>query len=196
NRAEQGLLKPEELREALSKLSAQARRAGQIIRRVHDFVRRSEPKREIQALGALVEDAVGLIDADARRRGIALTLDIAADLPQVLADRVMIEQVLVNLLRNAMDAMRDTAPAERALTVSARRDAEGVAVSVADHGCGIAPAVAERLFEAFFTTKRDGMGMGLNICRSIMELHHGKLWHEARAGGGTVFHLFLPGASD
>ncbi|MBX3669084.1 MAG: PAS domain S-box protein [Rhodocyclaceae bacterium] len=194
NRAEQGLLKPEELRDALSKLSAQARRAGQIIRRVHDFVRRSEPRREQQPVAALVEDAAGLLEADARRRGVALVLDMEPDLPQVNMDRVMIEQVLVNILRNAMDAMQDTAPPDRALHLGVRRSGSGVELSVADRGCGIAPEVANRLFDAFFTTKRDGMGMGLNICRSIMELHHGKLWFEARDGGGTVFHLYLPGA--
>ncbi len=181
-----------ELLDIHKRIARQARRAGEIIRRVHDFVRRSEPKRAPLDLNSVVRDAVGLIEADARKRQMQLSVDLAAALPQVEADAVMIEQIVVNLVRNAMDAMRDTPAAARIIEVRSAHEGRFATVSVADRGTGIPDEIAARLFEPFFTTKSEGMGMGLNICRSIAELHHGRLGFEVRAGGGTIFTLSLP----
>ncbi|MBI3149518.1 MAG: PAS domain S-box protein [Betaproteobacteria bacterium] len=191
NLLEQGEINPPALREALQKSAHQAQRAGRIIRRVHEFVKKRESRLAACAINDVIEDAQGLIEADARKRGVRVTLVLGEYLPELLVDRVMIEQVLLNLMRNGMDAMAQTSPTERELIVSSDLEGEGVRVSVADHGPGIAPEVAAHLYEPFFTTKSEGMGMGLNICRSIVEFHQGRLWHEPREAGGTVFHLTL-----
>jgi two-component system sensor histidine kinase DctS len=192
NRLDAGQIDAAELRAIHDKLGRQARRAGDIIRRVHDFVRRSEPKHVSLDLNALVRDAVALTEADAHKRRMRIRTDLAAQLPAVVADPVMIEQVLVNLVRNGMDAMHDRPPAQREVSIRTRQNEGQIEVRVADRGCGIAAEVARRLFEPFFTTKPEGMGMGLNICRSIAELHHGRLSFESNPEGGTIFILSLP----
>ncbi|WP_051071696.1 sensor histidine kinase [Azoarcus sp. KH32C] len=192
NRLEQPAVDPAELREIHDKIGRQARRAGDIIRRVHAFVRRSEPKCESLDLNAVITEAVGLIEADTRKHGMRITTDLAAQLPTVAADPVMIEQVVVNLVRNGMDAMRDNPPTRRTVHIGTHMDGGMIEVRIADHGKGIDPETARRLFEPFFTTKAEGMGMGLNICRSIAELHHGRLSFEPNPGGGTIFILSLP----
>jgi len=192
NRLEQADIDREELRDTHRKLGRQASRAGEIIRRVHDFVRRSKPKRKALDLNEVIRDAVELIDADARSRGIRIDADLASNLPEIAADPVMIEQVVVNLLRNGMDAMRDNPAGRRTVAISTREEGGNLVVRVADRGLGIDPETARRLFEPFFTTKAEGMGMGLNICRSIAELHHGRLGFESNPEGGTIFILSLP----
>nr|WP_230976819.1 ATP-binding protein [Pseudothauera rhizosphaerae] len=192
NRLDAGQLDPAELRTIHEKIARQARRAGEIIRRVHDFVRRSEPKHEALDINALIRDAVGLIEADARKRQMRIVSDLQPGLPMVPADPVMIEQIIVNLVRNGMDAMRTTPPRQREVTVSTRLHGDGVEIQVRDRGCGIDAGTAARLFEPFFTTKPEGMGMGLNICRSIAELHHGHLTFDPNPAGGTIFTLTLP----
>ena len=182
----------DELLDIQRKIGRQARRAGEIIRRVHDFVRRSEPRLDLIDLNTVVRDAASLIEADVRKRRMQLVLDLAPALPPVKADAVMIEQIVVNLVRNGMDAMRDTSPADRKVHVATRLEGHSAIVQVTDHGCGIPADTAARLFEPFFTTKTEGIGMGLNICRSIAELHHGRLTFDAAPGGGTIFTLTLP----
>jgi two-component system, LuxR family, sensor histidine kinase DctS len=194
NMIEQGRGEVADLKEPLSRMNTQARRAGTIIRRVHEFVRRSEPKRVACSLNDIVEEAIGLIEADARKRDIRISCSLAGNLPQMMADRVMIEQVLLNLIRNGMDAMVDCPGDRRRLLIQTSADKEGAQVAVRDSGTGIEADVADKLFSPFFTTKPDGMGMGLNICRSIVELHQGRLWFEA-ADGGTVFILKLPASA-
>ncbi|MFY9721836.1 MAG: ATP-binding protein [Azonexus sp.] len=185
----------QDIRQALEKLGVQAQRAGRIIRRVHDFVRKSEPKRAPCALGEVVEDCVGFVEAEARKLHVTLETRIPG-LPSVLADRLMLEQVLLNLIRNGMEAMAATPQAQRVLRVSAVRNDGEVVISITDNGCGIAPEVREKLFTAFFTTKPEGMGVGLSICRSIIEFHRGRLWVENNSlsptGSGTIFHFTLP----
>jgi two-component system sensor histidine kinase DctS len=192
NRLDSGDLPRDELREALGKLAAQAQRAGRVIRRVYDFVRRSEPKRAPCDINEVVDDAIGLIEADARKRGVRIVQELAGDLPRVLADRVMLEQVLLNLMRNGMDAMQGTDPEHRQLVVSTALSEGSVLVGVADHGSGIPQEMTVHLFEPFYSTKPEGMGMGLNICRSIIEFHKGRMWVDANAGGGTLFRFTLP----
>ncbi|OMG52378.1 PAS domain-containing sensor histidine kinase [Azonexus hydrophilus] len=184
-----------ELKPALEKIGVQAQRAGRIIRRVHDFVRKSEPKRAPCALGEVIDDCLGFAEPEARKRQIRIDAKIPP-LPLLPADRLMLEQVLLNLMRNAMDAMSDTPTAYRVLKLAAIVDGEEVRVSVSDHGCGISPEIEDKLYTAFFTTKQEGMGVGLSICRSIIEFHRGRLWAEklpdSPTGSGTIFIFTLP----
>ena len=184
-----------ELKPALEKIGVQAQRAGRIIRRVHDFVRKSEPKRAPCALGDVIDDCLGFVEPEARKRQIRIDASIP-ELPPLPADRLMLEQVLLNLMRNAMDAMSETPTAYRLLKLIARIDGDEVRISVADNGCGIAPEIEDKLYTAFFTTKQEGMGVGLSICRSIVEFHRGRLWAEKNdaspTGNGTIFIFTLP----
>ncbi|MDD5297920.1 MAG: PAS domain S-box protein [Rhodocyclaceae bacterium] len=192
NRIEAGDATAAELKPPLTKLAAQAQRAGQIIRRIHDFVRRSEPRRLPADLNAIIEDALGLVESEVKKRGVRLASHLAPDLPPVAVDRVMVEQLAINLIRNGLDAMGDSPAGEKLLQVETRRTEHELILSVADNGSGIPDDVAAKLFAPFFSTKAEGMGMGLNICRSIAELHHGRLWFESTLPRGTVFHLSLP----
>ena len=184
-----------EIRAALEKLGVQAQRAGRIIRRVHDFVRKSEPRRAAVDLGEIIDDCLGFVEAEARKRHVNLENSVPA-LPAVLADRLMLEQVLLNLIRNGMEAMAGTAEGQRVLRVAAEHGDGEVIVSIADNGSGIPEDVRDKLFTAFFTTKPEGMGVGLSICRSIIEFHRGRLWVEdnvqAPNGSGTIFKFSLP----
>lgn len=182
----------DELIEIHEKIGRQARRAGEIIRRVHDFVRRAEPKREPLDLNAVIRDAVGLLEADTRKRGMQVVTELAPSLPTVEADAVMIEQVVVNLVRNGMDAMQAAATDRPVIRIGTRSEGRHVSIRVADRGPGIPAEITERLFQPFYTTKAEGMGMGLNICRSIAEVHHGRLSFEPNPEGGTIFILTLP----
>jgi two-component system sensor kinase FixL len=193
---------PPALGEALDLAAEQALRAGHIIQRLREFVGRGgEADRRLEALPKLIEDASALALIGAREIGLHVSFRIAAGLPLVLADRVQIQQVLVNLIRNAAQAMaeRPVPAGESALpcdvTVAASMTAPGtVEISVTDTGPGLAPEVAERLFEPFVTTRTSGMGVGLSISRSIVEAHGGRLWAEPNPGGGTVFRFTLQAA--
>jgi signal transduction histidine kinase len=182
-----------ELLPAMQKAAAQAERAGKIIRRIREFVKKSEPQRSAVSVAAILDDALAFVDIDAGRRGIRLVVDVAPDLPAVYADSIMIEQVVLNLVRNGFDAMRDAAGDERVLTVRVSAWGERqVEIAVIDRGHGIDEEDRERLFQPFFTTKDDGMGMGLAICRSIVEFHDGRLAVESNPEGGTIFTFTLP----
>ena len=183
----------EELQTAMEKLGVQARRAGHIIRRVHDFVRKSEPKLAPCNLVEIVEDSIGFIEADAKLHDVRIVRKISDISVTLYADRVMLEQVLLNLMRNAIDAMSvDTPPERRRMTIRLSIVDDQVRIRVADRGTGISPAIREKLFTPFFSTKQEGMGMGLNICRSIIEFHRGRLWVEDNLKGGTIFSISLP----
>ena len=185
--------------QALDEAGEQALRAGAIIRRLREFVGKGEAETQVENLPQLIEEAGGLAMVGARETGVRLRFDLAADAPLVVADKVQIQQVVLNLVRNAIDAMRDTPIHD--LTVSTRRapsdmDNPMVEISVSDRGPGISPDIAERLFQPFVTTKQDGMGVGLSICRTIVEAHGGKIWAEARPGGGAVFRFTLRAATE
>lgn len=183
----------EELLRTMQKASAQAERAGQIIRRVRDFVRKSEPQRAPVPVGDILEEAASVAENAANKRGARIVLNLAGALPLVFADRIMIEQVLLNLVRNGLDAMEHTPHAQRVLTLGVESPgSDWLSVSVTDRGSGIREEAMTRLFEPFYTTKAEGMGMGLNICRSIIELHQGRLWVEANPLGGSIFRFTLP----
>jgi two-component system, LuxR family, sensor histidine kinase DctS len=192
NKLTAGQYTADELRGAMEKLGVQAQRAGKIIRRVHDFVRKSEPKLADCDLAEVVDDAIGFIEHLAQKHQVRVAREIPGWRHPLLADQVMIEQVLLNLMRNAIEAMAGTPPEHRRLTVRVAQHAAQVEVRVIDSGSGIADAVRERLFTPFFSTKPDGMGMGLNICRSIIEFHKGRLWVENNPEGGAAFVFTLP----
>jgi two-component system sensor histidine kinase DctS len=177
---------------ALAKSTEQAQRAGRIIRRIYEFVRRAEPKSEPCDLVQLSDEVIALVEPDARRQGMRILRDLEPSLPTVHGDCILLRQVILNLIRNGIEAMRDTPPERRILTVGATCKDEQVHLQITDRGHGIPDEVATRLFEPFFTTKTEGMGMGLNICRSVVEGHKGRLWIEAHPEGGSIVHVLLP----
>jgi two-component system, LuxR family, sensor histidine kinase DctS len=179
------------LRRALEQANTQARRAGQIIRSVHEFVKKREPRRERVSIPQVVDGIRALVELQARQSYVTLQFDLAPGLPPVLADRLLLEQVLLNLTRNGIEAMQAIDPERRILRIAAAGSQGQVAVSVIDNGHGIPPEVAERLFSPFFSTKAEGMGMGLSICRTAIEFHGGTLTHAANPGGGTIFTFTL-----
>jgi two-component system sensor histidine kinase DctS len=192
NLIESGQRDAEQLRPALAKCAEQAQRAGRIIHRIYEFARRAEPRAEPCDLNAIVDEVLALVDADARRQQVRLVRELPAELPPMRGDRVLLAQALLNLVRNSMDAMAETPPERRVLSIGGERNGAGVHLFVADRGSGIPPEVLPHLFEPFHTTKAEGMGIGLNICRSVVEAHRGRLWHEQPAAGGCVFHIELP----
>ncbi len=185
--------KPEDVSGAMQKAQAQAERAGKIIRNIREFVKKSEPHRSAVRITDIIDSALAFAEIDARRLGARIVSETAPELPAVFADRVMIEQVVLNLVRNGLDAMESTPAAQRVLTVRARTtSAHTVEVAVADRGCGIGEEERTRLFMPFYTTKPEGMGMGLNICRTIVEFHDGRLVVDTNPEGGTIFAFTLP----
>jgi two-component system sensor histidine kinase DctS len=183
------------LRHSLQRIAEQAERAGRVIKSVHDFVRRREHQRETLRVDLLFESVLPLVRLQARKSGTRVELDLPPPpLPAVVCDRTMVEQVLLNLTRNGIQAMEDgPADGERVLTLRARASEDGrVTIGVADTGSGITPEVAERLFTPFFTTRDEGMGLGLSLCRTVAEQHGSTLAFAAAPGGaGTEFRFTL-----
>lgn len=181
------------VRQALDLAYEQAEQAAAVIARLREFVRKREPHRESQSLKTLVDHVVQLQQLDAQKHRVRIAVELEPHLPRVLVDRVMVEQVLTNLVRNGIEAMYLTHPAERMLTIAARLDMDGrVEVRVLDRGPGVSAGEEAQLFTPFFTTKPNGMGIGLAICRSIIEFHEGHLCFERHAPGGSAFTFTLP----
>ena len=189
------------LRQAVQRIAEQAERAGRVIKSVHDFVRRREQPRELWRVDVLIDAVLPLVRLQARKSGARIDVELPAQPPQVRCDRTMIEQVLLNLTRNGIQAMEGegTALADRVLTLTVRQShARWVEFSVIDRGPGIAPDVAKRLFTPFFTTRSEGMGLGLSLCRTVIEQHGGALDFqnldsaESARGIGTEFRFTLP----
>jgi two-component system sensor kinase FixL len=181
-----------ELRDALVQITAQALRAGEVIRRLRAFVKNRAAQTESVDLNRLIQDLRVLAEPDARINDVRLTLQLDPRVQRVSADPVQIQQVLLNLVRNAIDATLEAATAEREIVISTRTLPQEVEVAVIDHGGGIPQAVAAQLFNPFFTTKAEGTGLGLAISRSIIRAHRGKLSHRPTPGGGTTFLFTLP----
>jgi PAS domain S-box-containing protein len=177
---------------ALEKAAAQAQRAGKIISRIRDFVKRSEPRRQNVPIQTIVDNAISLAEIHARKRQVEIVRHIPDQLPDVYADPILIEQVLLNLLKNGLESMDQAGLNTLELDVSLHDNQ--IEVAVKDRGHGLAEP--ERLFEPFFSTKSEGLGMGLNICRTIIESHHGRLWATNNPVGGTIFRFTLPCASN
>ena len=200
-------LQPADLQQAMRRIAEQAERAGRVIKSVADFVRRREQVREPVAPASLFEAIAPLLGLQAKKLGIRVQIDVDTGLPPVLCDRTMVEQVLLNLARNGMQAMPEGDPPAptglRVLTLAARRprlSAETepasrkawVEFTVTDHGQGLPDAVRDKLFTPFFTTKAEGMGLGLSLCRTVVEQHGGALAYEATRPRGTTFRFTLP----
>lgn len=179
---------------ALDKAVEQSKRAAQVIRRIYSLARRSQNRFEVINLAESIDAAIGLIDADIRRKGIRVATDIQSR-PTVEGDPVLLEQALLNLFRNAADSMEDTATDRRLIGITLTAENRYLKLSISDSGCGIDPAQADKLFEPLFTTKEEGLGMGLAICRSVVENHRGRITFEANPEGGTIFHILLPMAA-
>ncbi|ARR57106.1 PAS domain-containing sensor histidine kinase [Rhizorhabdus wittichii DC-6] len=178
------------MREALDDAAKEALRAGHIVRRLRDFVARGEVEKTVERLPPLINEAAVLGLMGAKEKGVEPAFDLDPYASPVLVDKVQIQQVLINLIRNAVEAMADSET--RALTVTSRLDQPGfVRVTVADTGPGVAPEIAAQLFTAFMSTRAEGMGLGLSICRTIVEANGGRIWMEPRPGGGTEFHFTL-----
>jgi len=181
------------LRNAMDKAAEQALRAGQIIRRLRDFVARGESERRVESVNRLIEEASALALVGTKDQGVRVRFQFDPAVDLVLVDKVQIQQVLLNLLRNAVEAME--ASQKRELVVStAVTDEDMIAIAVADTGSGITPEVASQLFQPFVTSKRDGMGVGLSISRTIVEAHGGQITAQPNPGGGTIFRFTLRAA--
>ena len=177
------------MREAADRIVRDGKRASDIIERLRLFYKKSPPKRELVEVNEIVQEMVGLLRGEANRYAVSIRTDLAADLPQITADRVQLQQVLMNLMLNAIEAMKETGGV---LTVKSQLDQDGrVMISVSDTGVGLPAEKADQIFNAFFTTKPQGSGMGLAISRSIVESHGGRLWatSNSRTGRYISFHL-------
>jgi C4-dicarboxylate-specific signal transduction histidine kinase len=186
----------DEWSELLDFVGNEAYRAGQVIARLRRFLHKGQSERASLALGELVGEVLQLMGHDLRQAEAALNVEVAPDLPAARADRVELQQVLVNLVRNALDAMEFTPPAERAVRIVATSAEERLEIAVCDTGCGIAPEHLPRVFEPYYTTKPKGLGMGLAICRSIVEGHGGRIWAAPNADRGATFTFTLPCAPE
>lgn len=184
-------LEPERLRDAMNKATDQALRAGQVIRRLRDFVSRGETDKRIEILSRMIEETSALALVSAKEQSVHVIIRFSRARDYVLVDKVQIQQVLLNLLRNALESMHGSSRRELTIsTVAVPQDL--IAIRIADTGSGIAPEVMEKLFQPFVTTKKQGMGVGLSICRTIVEAHGGTIIAEANPGGGTIFCVTLP----
>ena len=176
----------------LELIKQQARRAGDVLRRITQFVRKGEVNPVPLDLNELVRDVLGMLDLEIRQQHVVTRVELAEPLPLVRADRLLIEQVLVNLVRNAVEALASAGAKSRDLRISTRQEPEGVVVGVSDSGPGLTEAQLAGVFEPYFTTKNQGTGLGLAICRSTIEAHHGKIWARNNVQGGAEFEFLLP----
>jgi signal transduction histidine kinase len=182
----------EEAREAASRIVKDATRAADIISRIRLHFKKGTAERESVDVSEVIQEMVFLLRNEATRYSISIRTDLAADRPKVMADRVQLQQVFMNLMLNGIDAMKDINPGGE-LTIKALRAENGqVLITVSDTGVGLPPEQEDHIFNAFFTTKAKGTGMGLSITRSIVESHGGRLWASANPGRGATFHLTLP----
>jgi two-component system sensor histidine kinase TtrS len=181
------------LLEAMQLLSTQAHRAAQIVRQIRDFIRKRDPQRGPIEINALVGQTAQLVSVEAGRAGVDIDLDLAETLPSVNGIVIELEQVVVNLLRNAIEAVGHNPTDQRRITIRSTFNADDVIhIEVRDNGPGMDPTALSEAFTPFYTTKRSGMGLGLAISRRIVEAHGGRLWAEVEAGGGATFHIDLP----
>ena len=182
---------------ALELTENQAQRAGKIIHRIRDFVRKDTRRTTTINLNHLVSDTIKFIKPKAQENNTLINFDSIAELPRVSADRIQIEQVLLNIMVNAMEAMQHAHTSVRKLTITCiQLDESKVQVSIKDSGPGLESTLVKQIFEPFFTTRQHGMGMGLAISRSIIEAHSGRLWVDSNTAEGTIFHFTLPIAEE
>jgi C4-dicarboxylate-specific signal transduction histidine kinase len=182
-----------EVQTSLQRIQRDGQRAGDVLGRIRELLKKSPPKPAPQDINVLLRDVMSLLRDSLISHHVEVQLQLAPELPPVLGDRVQLQQVILNLVLNGVDAMSAITDRPRHLTLASRVLADGqVAVSVTDSGVGVDPTVFEKLFEPFFTTKAHGMGMGLSVSRSIVQRHGGQLWASTNKGHGTTFHVALP----
>jgi len=195
-----------EARDILADIVSEDQRAGEVIRRLRALLKPGQAHLQPLSANEIIEDVLRIGRSDLIGRGVTVHTALAESAPQVLGDRIQLQQVLLNLILNASDAMAGNPPAQRHLTIATAHRDGWVRISVSDNGCGL-PAEPERIFQPFYTTKKDGLGLGLPICRSIATAHQGRLWAESnelaesspaspRAGKGTTLHLELPAETE
>jgi signal transduction histidine kinase len=182
----------ERARAAAKRIVRDGQRAAEIITRIRQMFVKGNPQREPVDVNQLLRETTDLLRAEVTRYGISMRTELAADSPEVEMDRVQVQQVVVNLVMNAVDAMRDVTGARELCVASRRSDNDHVLISVSDTGVGLPPEQLDQMFEAFFTTKPQGTGMGLSISRSIIGAHEGRLWAEAKTPTGATFLFTLP----
>ena len=178
----------------LTTMIAQIDHAASVVKRMREFLRRGEPHISTINVKTLIDDALILVGGEAADRPIRFDVDVASDLPTVHADRVQLQQIILNLVQNSIDAIGTTGRSDGRIRIAAvlLQNPPRVEISISDNGAGIAPALAERLFEPLTTSKRDGLGLGLSICATIVQSHHGRLWLQSGAPGATEFRFWLP----
>ena len=183
----------EEVREAVRDMVRDGKRAGEIITRIRALTKRTAPPRETLDLNETVREILALVGAEAKKNSVTIRTQFADEVGPVFGDRVQLQQVLLNLVMNAIQAMSGVSDRARQLAITTRNtEPDQVELTVQDSGTGLAPEVMARIFYAFYTTKSSGMGMGLAICRSIVERHGGRLWAVNNEGPGASFHFVLP----
>lgn len=190
--AQNGFLNSDEIIKALKEITSESIRAGEIIRRLRGFVSRKKPKKSTVQINDLIHEVIGLIDFDARNHQVNLHLELKEDLPNIQVDRIQIQQVLINLLRNGIEALEGKPAENRRVTISTSLDADEITISVIDTGKGISADEVESVFTPYVTTKPEGLGMGLSICRSIIEWHEGRISGKPGSESGMIFEFTLP----
>jgi signal transduction histidine kinase len=178
--------------DALSLIVKEGNRAGEVVGRVRALIKKAPARRDAVAINEAILEVIALTRTEAANNGVSVRTQLAEGLPRVQGDRVQLQQVLLNLIINAIEAMRDVGEGERELLISSHNEPDGVSVEVRDSGPGFAPADIDRVFEAFYSTKPSGMGLGLSICRSIVEAHNGRLWASPNLPRGAIFRFIAP----
>jgi signal transduction histidine kinase len=182
-------------RESVSRIVRDAHRASDVIRSLRALTRKSGPQLAPFDINDAIQEVLALTEGELRQHGVTLCSDLSVKVPPVFGDRVQLQQVLLNLITNAVDAMRAVTDHARKLTLStALTERDDLIVTISDTGAGLDPMIVERIYEPFFTTKSDGLGMGLSICRTIIESHGGELWVSPNVPCGAVFRFTVPGA--
>ncbi|MFK4722204.1 PAS domain S-box-containing protein [Bradyrhizobium niftali] len=181
-----------EVDDALSLIVKEGNRAGEVVGRIRALIKKAPARKDAVEINDAILEVIALTRAEAANNGVSVRTQLAEGVPRVQGDRVQLQQVLLNLIINAIEAMRDVGEDERELLVSTRNEPDGVSVEVRDSGPGFAPADLDRVFEAFYTTKSSGLGLGLSICRSIIEAHNGRLWASPNAPRGAIFRFITP----
>ena len=181
-----------EVDDALSRIVKEGNRASEVVGRIRALIKKVPARKDAVAINDVILETIALTRTEAANHSVSVRTQLAEGLPRVQGDRVQLQQVLLNLIINAIEAMRDVGEGERELLISARNERDGVAVEVRDSGPGFAPAALERVFEAFYTTKPGGLGLGLSICRSIIEAHNGRLWASDNVPRGAIFGFIAP----
>ncbi len=188
-----GVENQEDVEQALAHIDTQAHRAGEIIRRLRNFVKPANINLEVVNIASIIDEVMPLAELDARANNITLTIDVPRDLPEIVADQLQIQQVILNLLRNGVDAMKDSPPEDRQLRMEAYcSGSDEIRIDIIDRGQGVPEDIKDNLFDPFFSTKSDGMGMGLAICQTIAKAHSGRLAFLKNPEIGTTFSISLP----